>query len=231
MIRTIVAYVKAWSTEQKVRVEEDDVASTPFLRLFDERCCDAHNGNKKTCARLRAQYHRTVVHLFGSVESMLEFRVPSSLDAVTRFDPETATLTFVVSEIDPDVGSVQEYLRAGCVVMKDAWQSVSNVIAVIDCSDMTSERARGILAVSNQQDAVHGIRLWSTLPCKYSRIVVIKPSDTPWVRTLVAFGTRMLSAKMRGRLHICTREEADRTLSELRRISPEREQRAFNAES
>ena len=179
--------------EKRISISTDTVKNE-FWDAYMHKCLRTHKGNKEKCCKLRLEYADTMHYLFGSHES-LDAHCQSS--RIVTF--ESRTLTFVPSLIDSSVSTKLQQCDA-CLTMACAWQNSDSVSVVIDLTDVTSEFLRDIMARTTKYDIVHGIRLWTTLPCKYDSIHIMKPHNTPMLSTLIAIATRALPRKLRMRV-------------------------------
>jgi len=142
---------------------------TDTFLLYDERIKQSRS---EPLDRTRCCFRYLVDDLLVSKEGA------DTAVVLTPLVSDKDTLLFCPLHADPD--NVRESQRAALLSMIGFWQENMTVrVLTVDLSSATVSSIKDVMRGATYRDVARGLYLWSTFPCRITRIVVLTPRQLP----------------------------------------------------
>lgn len=127
----------------------------------------------------------------------------SSVAVPTPLVSNGDTLLFCPLHADPD--NVRGSQRAALLSMIGFWQEKTTVrVLTVDLSSATISSIRDVMRGATYRDVARGLYLWSTFPCRITRIVVLTPKQLPmWSRIVTKIVPLIAPKKVLEKTQFC----------------------------
>jgi hypothetical protein len=177
-------YIRALSADASVT--EEHRPSREFWKRYDSKAIGCHGDPEKT-RRLRTNFMETVGRLCGD-----------EMDTLCTFWSDDTTLHFVPTRID--VERIREEQWASLLVMHRHETSTDPIEIIIDLRELTLSQFWKLSRRATYDQIVDGLRLWSTLPHKVKKVMIVGTKKNKIISRLChTVANRVLSTKIRTR--------------------------------
>ena len=156
------------------------------------------------------QYRRMLLHLFETLDPPVATHEPQSL----KIAIEDKRVRFTYTPTDTPPQKIHDELRAVMAAVDTHRQLYMYATLELNFSALTCDAFDQLSAVITESLLFSALDIWCSLPCKFERITIIKPTTPSAVMDgFLTLACRAFSSKMKSRIFITSATEENMCLT------------------